>query len=327
MIEKAVGILRRIERNVLVQAAGAEAALRQAGRGDRAGGQKEAQVRACGAQRVDHGQHAVCLANTRSVDPREHAFGARGARPAEALAAAARVFLAAALAQLEDQRCHWPQQAHAGAVGLEAQIGLCRRCIWVIEAQRGDALHVAAGQRVGARGHGVERAVELGTCGLERGLIGIGRHADRLADHVGELGEWQVDGHPAPGAQRKKARGRRGDRNDRTAGEARERHDAGAGTPSRARRDVGGHDDRIAVLESPHSLAQGMHAAAVLAPHAGAGAADQLHAEVRHCSTDELGIAVAGDHGRNLDALGRPEARRHHELAVPGRDDDRMHGL
>jgi hypothetical protein len=54
------------------------------------------------------------------MDPREHAFRARGTRLTEALAAPARILLAAALAQLEDQRRHRPQKTHSGAVDLEA---------------------------------------------------------------------------------------------------------------------------------------------------------------------------------------------------------------
>jgi hypothetical protein len=41
MIEEAVSVLGRIERNVLVQATRTEAALRQTGGGDGAGGQQE----------------------------------------------------------------------------------------------------------------------------------------------------------------------------------------------------------------------------------------------------------------------------------------------
>ena len=134
----------------------------------------------------------------------EHAVGARDAGLAEALAAAAAVLLAAALAYLEEERRERAQQAHAGAVGLEAEVGIGGRRRRVFEVRRRGALDVGAGERIGARGDGVERRLDLHAGELQLGLAGVGRHPDRIAGDIGELRAGQVDRHPAPGVERLK---------------------------------------------------------------------------------------------------------------------------
>ena len=104
MVEEARRILGRIERHVLVHGARAEAPLGEPGRGHGARGEQEIEVGPRVAERFDHRQHGVRLADARRVHPAQHAVRARDVRLAEALAAPAAVLLAAALADLEDER-------------------------------------------------------------------------------------------------------------------------------------------------------------------------------------------------------------------------------
>jgi hypothetical protein len=112
--------------------------------------------------------------------------------------------------------------------------------------------------------------------------------------------------------------------NDRPARKPGHHHDAHAGAPGGPGRHVGRHNDGISVLEITHCLTQRVGAAAVLTPATGPGAADELDTEPGHRRADQLGIAVAGHHRRNLRLRRGPEARRHHELTMPHGNDARV---
>ena len=67
--------------------------------------------------------------------------------------------------------------------------------------------------------------------------------------------------------------------------------------------------------------------AKVLAASARAGAADEADVEKPERLADELGVAVAGDHGRHRVRIKQPQRRDHEELSVPGRGDRRARTL
>ena len=128
------------------------------------------------------------------------------------------------------------------------------------------------------------RGIEPGLHGEPRRLagrlVGVARHAHRLADDDGAAAEGQPDRRAVPAVEIDPPAGDHGDRMDRPARGTRQRDDAGAADPG-ALGDVGGQHHRLAGREPAHHGEEGRGAAlfADLLAH-GAGAADRADAEL-----------------------------------------------
>ena len=153
------------------------------------------------------------------------------------------------------------------------------------------------------------------------------RHADRIADDDGELGEGQVEGEGAPGPDREGAAGGHGARHDRAVGQLGEERDAGACVSRRTRRNVSGHGEGGATLQRAERAAEcGRAAAVLLRPSRIARAPHHAHAEAPEDACEHLRISVAGDDDGDVGFRLRLDHRHHQELPMPHGEDLRVLG-
>ncbi len=121
MLEKPPHIVLIVERHILVHGALRQPRPRELRRGDRAGGEQQADLRVLGGDRIDHRQHGIGLADARGMEPHKEAGWARHARLAVALSAPRRLLLADAGAPGKQQRRDRRGIARQRAIGAKRE--------------------------------------------------------------------------------------------------------------------------------------------------------------------------------------------------------------
>src|SRR5262249_58045171 len=127
--------------------------------------------------------------------------------------------------------------------------------------------------------------------GSERGAVGVGRHAQRLAGDPAAAAERQVDGRAVPIVELHAPPGRDRDGIDRTAGRTRELDDAETGD-ARDLGNVSGERDVVTLFQRVQHLLERAHAA--LADESAAvvaGAANGADAEPLGRESIDLAVA------------------------------------
>ena len=190
MVQETAHVLRRIERRILMHrarprrsaASFADVTVPVVSRKESAG----PLLRQLRHQRQD----GVGLTDAGCMEPGELPLRPGQARPAEAFVAPRRVFLAASLAQPEQQRRRRARQRCQRAVRLEAQAGLgaAGQCHAGV-ARDG----IGVGALVGQRGGGVQGILDGLPVDLE--VVGIGRRAARTPAR-----RWQSRGRTTAGS-------------------------------------------------------------------------------------------------------------------------------
>jgi len=160
---------------------------------------------------------------------------------------------------------------------------------------------------------------------LDRRVVGVRRHPDRLADRDGEAAERQVDARAVPIVELDPAARRHRDRVDRPPRGARKLHDPASGD-SRYFGHVRSQRHVVALLKGgQHLLERGGASLALIdlgriAPMA-SRPANGLDAEPRGGNGIDRAVAVTGNQG--LDPVLLALEERHHEmLPVPHRHDE-----
>ncbi len=124
VVEETAHVLGSIERRILMHGAGSQTLGSQFCRCHGAGREQEGQPRSLLGQLRHQRQDGVGLADAGCVEPGERSLRPGRAGPAEAFQAPRRIFFAATLAQLEQQRDRRPCERCQRAVRLQAQAGL-----------------------------------------------------------------------------------------------------------------------------------------------------------------------------------------------------------
>ena len=268
-----------------------------------------------GGDAVDHRQRGIGLADARRMEPRKEPGRTRSARQAIALGPPVQLFLAAARAPGEDQRRDRRGELRKSPVDLERRPRLDG--VFLVQGI------ACSGEGIGTRRHLGQRPLDREAPGLDRHCV-LSSEAHRIADHDRERRERQVEGECAPGREGEEPPRGDGERHNRPSRHRRQRGDAIAGFARRTGRHVCGHGDGRPRGERTRRFAHRRGAAAVPPPLASAGASDQPHAEALQHGADDLGVAVARDHGAHIGRAFGLQLRQQQELPVPHREDLRM---
>ncbi len=159
---------------------------------------------------------------------------------------------------------------------------------------------------------------------LQRLVVGIARHEDRVRRHHSDAAERQVDGGAIPVVERDAVLRGDGDGVDRPSGMLRQLDDAEAGD-ARHLGHVGGERDVVAFLERRKHFGEGNRTTlAVEFAVVGAGAADGADAEPLGGARIEFTVAVPrNQHLGAVPFIVALDERRHQMLAMPHGDDRR----